>query len=163
MDPESTPLKFRAGTTVPGGEFSEFEVIPKGQKPEIVSNQGGERPELILTGTKDTGAVTLKIHYTKDGKRYDAAPFRVEFCTLEEVKLKDDEHDLAFHQETLDVEAKMKAWHNGEEVSQDVKWELEEMGGPTKLSSDPADKKGEKIKLSYEGLPEKNESFGRRT
>lgn len=159
--PESTPLTFRAGATVRGGEFSAFEVIPEGQAPEIVTNQGGAQPQLVLTGTKETAAVTLKIHYTKNGKRYDAPPRRVEFCTLEEIQLKDDERDLAFEEDgTLVVRAKTKAWHNGEEVSQDVTWDLEKIGGPTKLTSEPADAKAEKIAFTYDGLPEKNDSFG---
>lgn len=159
-DPESTPLKFVAGSTVRGGEFSEFEVIPDGKPPEIISNEGGEQAELVLAGTKETGAVTLKIHYTKDGRRYDAVPQRVEFCTLQDIELKDDEHDLAFTEESLDVSAKSKAWHNGQEVSTDIDWDLEKMGEPTKLTSDPVTPKGEKITFTYKGLPAQNDSFG---
>jgi hypothetical protein len=160
---QPAPLRFRAGATLGGGEFSKFEVSAEGSPPEIVSNQGGERPELVLKATRQTGALTLKIHYEKNGRRHDAALRRVEFCTLEAIALDDDQHDLAFDAEgTLVVNARSRAWHNGVEVSRDVTWELEKMGAPTQLTVEPATARAERITFTYAGLPEQNDSFGSR-
>ena len=156
-----TRLTFIAGAIPAGGEFSEFEVTPDGQMPEVVVNQGGEQPRLEITATKDTGPVTLKIQYTTNGRRLSSVPFRVEFCALEKIELADNEHDLAFDLDPkLEVEAKIKAWHNGKELKDDLTWEAEQIGSPTTQKAEPPSRRGEKITFTYQGLPEKNADFG---
>ena len=155
-------LRFVAGASPSGGQFSEFVVTASGQQPEIVSNVGGEQPSLEIAGTRDTGTVTLKIRYERNGSVSESEPFTVEFCDIEPVELADNnEHDLAFDLDgTLGVEAKTKAWRAGREVSQELEWDIEKMGTPTSLSFEPSDKKGERIKFRYAGLPRRNSDFG---
>lgn len=94
--PEKTPLKFIATSSRSGGEFTEFVVKSTGKMPEITTNDGGASASLELVGSKDTGQVTLTIQYVKDGRRYDAPPFTVEFCTVGKIELDDNERDLSF-------------------------------------------------------------------
>lgn len=160
-DPERTPLRFIATSSRAGGEFSEFTVTADGEMPDVRDNEGGASARLELVGSKQTGAVTLRVTYEKDGRRYEATPFRVEFCTVEPIELRDSEHDLSFDLDsTLTVDAKGKAWHDGREVSDSLDWEIERMGTPTTLRSNPDAAKGEHIQFVYEGLPEQNADFG---
>lgn len=155
-------LRFVAGASPAGGEFSEFIVTASGRQPEILSNAGGEQPSLEIAGTRETGTVTLKIRYQRNGSVSESEPLMVEFCDIESIELADgNEHDLAFDLDgTLVVQAKAKAWRAGREVSHDLEWDIERMGTPTSLSSEPSEKKGERIKFMYAGLPRRNSDFG---
>lgn len=159
--PETTSLKFIATASRSGGEFTEFVVKSSGKMPEISVNEGGATASLELVGSKDTGEVTLTIQHVKDGRRYDAPPFKVAFCTVEKLDLDGNEHDLAFDLGgELTVNARGKAWLNGQEVSTEIEWELEKMNSPTTLKPDPDPARGETIKFVYENLPERNSDFG---
>ena len=155
-------LRFIAGASPAGGEFSEFVVTGSGQPPEILSNTGGEQPSLEIAGTRETGTVTLKIRYQRHGAVAESEPLTVEFCDIEKIELADgDEHDLAFDLDgKLVVDAKTKAWRAGREAGQDLEWDLEKMGTPTSLSAEPSEKKGERITFTYGGLPQRNSDFG---
>jgi hypothetical protein len=160
--PDKTPLKFIGAATRRGGEFSEFTVKSDGAMPEIRTNDGGGQAELELVGSKNTGRVTLTLHYTKDGRRYDAQPFTVDFCTIETITLDhNDEHDLSFDlDDMLTVHAKAKTWFNGKESPKQLKWELDKMGSPTTQRTEPPDAAGDDVRIIYENLPEKNSDFG---
>ena len=163
LDPDATErtLHFIAGASPAGGEFSEFIVTANGKAPEITSNNGGDKPSLDITGTKDTGTVTLKIRYTRNGVRTDSAPLTVDFCAIEIIELADgDAHDIGFVDVKLLVDAKAKAWRGGKEISAELEWDLEKMGSPTSLSAEPATKKSDHITFTYETLPKQNSSFG---
>jgi hypothetical protein len=157
-----TSMRFIAGASPAGGEFSEFIVTASGQQPEILSNAGGEQPSLEIAGTRETGTVTLKIRYRRNGIVAESEPFTVEFCDIEDIELADgDEHDLAFDLDgRLDVEAKAKAWRGGRDVTGGLEWDLEEMGAPTSLAAEPSEQKGERIRFTYTGLPRRNSDFG---
>jgi len=164
LDPDATEktLHFIAGASPTGGEFSEFIVSANGNAPEIVSNNGGDRPSLDITGTKDTGTVTLKIRYTRNGVRTESAPFTVDFCAIEKIELADgDQHDIGFDLDgKLLVDAKAKAWRGGKEISAELEWDLEQMGAPTSLSAEPSSKKSDHVKFTYEKMPAQNSDFG---
>lgn len=164
LDPDADKkiLRFIAGASPAGGEFSEFIVTPTGQSPEVLSNTGGEQPMVELEGTKDTGPVTLKIRYRRNGSTTESAPFTVEFCAIDTVKLADgDQRDLAFDLDgKLLVDATAQAWQGGRDVSADLQWELEEMGSPTSLTAEPSDRKGQRVKFTYTGMPGSNSDFG---
>jgi len=164
LDPDATEktLHFIAGASPTGGEFSEFIVSANGTAPEVVSNNGGDRPSLDITGTKDTGTVTLKIRYTRNGVRRESAPFTVDFCAIEKIELADgNEHDIGFDLDgKLLVDAKAKAWRGGKEISTELEWDLEQMGAPTSLSADPSTRKTDHIKFTYETMPKQNSDFG---
>jgi len=155
-------LRFIAGASPAGGEFSEFVVTASGQQPEIISNEGGEQPSLEIAGTRETGTVTLKIRYTRNGSMAESDPFTVEFCDLQDIELADgDEHDLAFDLDgKLIVEGKTKAWRAGRDVTSELEWDIEKMGSPTSLSAEPSEKKGPRITFTYAGLPRQNSEFG---
>jgi hypothetical protein len=159
---DASTLKFFATTAVPGGEFSEFEVAADGEKPDIDTNEGGDGSVLELTPTEKTGGLTLNAHYTKDGKRYDAAPFKVDFCQIDPIELNDDEHDLSFDDasQVLTVGAKTKALFDGREANGDIAWDLEKMGAPAKLTMSPDPARGQAVTFKYTGLPSKNSDFG---
>lgn len=167
LDADATEktLRFIAGASPGGGEFSEFVVTSTGQMPEILSNTGGEQPSLEISGTKDTGTVTLKIRYTRNGTRIDAAPMTVTFCAIDDIELADgNEHDLSFNgNDELKVDAKAKAWRGGEDVSSELEWNLDAMGAPTSLSAEPSTKKGDHVTFKYAGLPSSNTDFGEKT
>ena len=167
LDADATEktLHFIAGAAPAGGEFSEFVVTASGNAPEIVSNSGGDRPSLDLVGTKDTGTVTLRIRYTRNGVRTDSAPFTVDFCAIEKIELADNnERDLAFDLDgKLVVDAKAKAWRGGKDISSELEWELEQMGAPTSLSAEPPSKKSDHIKFTYQNMPKQNSDFGEKT
>ncbi len=163
LDPDATEktLHFIAGASPVGGEFSEFIVSSNGKAPEIISNNGGAQPSLDVTGTKDTGAVTLRIRYTRNGVRTESAPFTVEFCAIETIELADgDAHDIGFEGTKLVVDAKAKAWRGGKEISAELEWDLEKMGSPTSLAAEPATKKSDHVTFTYENLPTHNSAFG---
>ena len=164
LDAEATEktLHFIAGASPSAGEFSEFVVTSNGEAPRIDSNIGGEKPSLDITGTKDTGTVTLKIRYQRNGSTAESAPFTVDFCAIEKIELKDgNEHDLAFDLDgKLIVEAKTKAWRGGKDVSAELEWDVEKMGSPTSLTADPSEKKGDHITFTYENMPKQNSDFG---
>lgn len=166
LDSDATDktLHFIAGASPAGGEFSEFIVTANGKAPDIGSNSGGERASLDITGTKDTGTVTLKIRYTRDGVRTESAPFTVDFCAIEKIELADgDEHDIGFDLDgKLLVDAKAKAWRGGNEISTELEWDVEQMGAPTSLSAEPSTKKTDHIKFTYESMPKRNSDFGRK-
>lgn len=164
IEPDDTDktLHFIAGASPQGGTFSEFVVTSSGKMPDIVSNNGGEQPSLDITGTKDTGTVTLKIRYTRNGVSRDSDPFTVDFCALEKIELADGE-DLSFAGERLTVKAKAKAWQGGQDVSDKLEWDIEKMGSPTSLEAVPSTKKGDHIEFRYNGLPERNSEFGPKT
>jgi hypothetical protein len=162
-DETEKSLHFIAGASPTGGDFSEFIVTSDGAMPVIVNNTGGAQPSLDITGTKDTGTVTLKIRYTQNGTRVDSPPFSVAFCAIDKIELPDDEHDLAFDAfDRLQVNAKSKAWRGGKDVSAELEWDIEKMGGPTSLAAQPATKKGDTIRFTYDNLPEKNSEFGKK-
>jgi hypothetical protein len=163
-DDPSTTLTFIAGASPRGGEFSTFDVSSSGAMPEIGVNEGGDQPHLDITGTKDTGRVTLRIAYTRNGVRTRSEPITIDFCALDKIQFADDDTDLSFDLDAkLVVDAKMKATRNGQDASQEIEWDLDQMGRPTTLSSEPSSKKGEHIKFTYTGLPEKNADFGPKT
>jgi hypothetical protein len=159
-DTEKT-LHFNAGASPSGGEFSEFVVTSTGKMPEVVTNNGGEQPSLEITGTKDTGEVTLKITYTRNGVKQTSAPFVVNFCAIEKIELDDNEHDLAFDLSgRLEVKARAKAWRGGKEISSEIEWDIEKMGEPTVLTASPENRRAEQIAFTYEFMPRKNSDFG---
>src|SRR5579859_5253969 len=61
------PLHFTAHASAAGGTFGQFDVQAAGQPPRVVANDGGTSPRLELAPSRETGAVTLAIAYTKDG------------------------------------------------------------------------------------------------
>jgi hypothetical protein len=164
LDPDATEktLHFIAGASPAGGEFSEFIVSANGNAPEIVSNNGGDKPSLDIIGTKNTGTVTLKIRYTRNGVRTDSAPVIVDFCAIEKIELADNnEHDIGFDLDgKLLVDAKAKAWRGGKEISTELEWDLERMGAPTSLSAEPPTKKSDRVKFTYDNMPKRNSDFG---
>jgi hypothetical protein len=163
-NPGSTPLRFIATASRSGGEFSEFTVSASGKMPEIVDNQGGASASLELVGSKETGEATLTVEYVRNGRRFSAPPFKVQFCTIEKVELADNQRDLAFDLGgELTVNAKSKAWLNGQEATSDLEWQIEKIGTPTELKSDPDPARGEAIKFTYTNLPEQNAEFGEKT
>lgn len=165
MDADETEktLHFTAGAAPTGGEFSEFIVTSDGKMPAIVNNTGGAQPSLDITGDKDTGAVTLKIRYTRNGTRLDSAPFVVNFCRIDEIKLADDEHDIAFGSfDRLQVNAKSRAWRGGKDVSSELEWDIDKMSAPTSIEAQPSTRKGPEMRFQYNDLPEKNTAFGKK-
>lgn len=161
-DPSGTTLVFTAGATRRGGQFSEFVVTPAGTAPEVLANDPGDTARLELSATKDTGPVTLSIRYELNGRRYEARPFRVEFCAMKAVELDDNQTDLAFDssRNELIVKARQEAWYNGQESNSRVRWEIDKIGASTTLRSDPSSAQGERITFTYATLPEKNSDFG---
>lgn len=163
-DATDKSLHFTAGATPRGGTFSEFIVTSTGKMPEITENEGGEKPSLQITGTKDTGTVTVKIRYTRNGARSESAPFTVNFCQIETIELADNEHDIGFGLDgKLIVNAKAKLWRGGREVKDELEWEIDKMGSPTSLEAEPSSKKGDQIKFTYVNMPRKNSDFGAKT
>ncbi|MCC7417375.1 MAG: hypothetical protein IT176_09555 [Acidobacteria bacterium] len=164
LDADATDkaLHFIAGASPAGGTFSEFIVSSDGAAPQVDANVGGEQPSLDITGTRDTGSVTLRIRYTRNGTTAESAPFIVDFCAIDRLELADgNEHDLAFDLDgRLVVEAKTKAWRGGKDVSAELQWEIEEMGSPTSLGAEPSEKKGERITFTYQNMPKRNADFG---
>lgn len=164
VDPnqDTTTLRFIAGASPAGGEFSEFVVTPAGQAPEVVSNTGGPQPVLELAGGKGTGPVTLTIRYRRNGTTTESAPLTVEFCAIDAVTLAEgDARDLAFDLDgTLVVDASTRAWRGGREVSADLEWEIEDMGAPSTLTAEPADRRGRQVAFTYQGMPRRNADFG---
>lgn len=158
-------LHFIAGASPAGGEFSEFVVTSEGAAPQVDVNVGGDQPSLDITGTRDTGAVTLTIRYSRNGTTTESAPFTVEFCAIDKIALADgNEHDLAFDLDgRLVVRATSKAWRGGKEISPELQWEIDEMGSPTELRAEPQDRKGDRITFTYQNMPRRNADFGRKT
>ena len=162
VDGDGASLRFFAATAVPGGVFSEFEVTSDGEMPEVDTNESGDHSLLELTTKPTTGAITLKAHYTKNGKRYDAAPFTVDTCAIDAIELADGEHDLSFDDESqvLTVSAKTTALFNGRDARSDIAWDIEKTGAPTRLTSSPDPARGQAVTWKYTGLPLKNSDFG---
>ncbi|MGE3276852.1 MAG: hypothetical protein AB7O67_17205 [Vicinamibacterales bacterium] len=161
--PEGTSFRFSAFAAPGGGEFSSFTVTAEGAAPEILVNDGGEQPALELLATRDTGAVTLDITYERDGRTIKAPSRRVEFCLVEPVEIVGGTHDYAFDgRGMLTVQARGRAWHNGQDVSGQLRWEAEAMGRPTRLETTPFDGVGQDITFRYQGLPEANADFGQK-
>lgn len=166
LDSDATEksVHFIAGAAPAGGEFSEFVVKSKGRMPEIVSNNGGEHPSLDLTGTKETGEVTLTIVYTRNGVRMTSAPFVMNFCAIDKIALKDDDHDLAFGLDgRLIVDATAKLWRGGRPVPGELEWEIDRMSEPTSLEAEPSSRAGDHITFTYVHMPRRNADFGRKT
>jgi len=164
LDPEAaeTSLRFIAGASPAGGEFSEFTVTADGRPPEILSNTGGPQPSLEIAGTKDTGPITLTIRYRRNGVTQESAPFKVEFCAIERIELEDgNQRDIGFDLEgRLTVQAKARAWRGGREISSELEWEIGKMGAPTSLSAEPADRMGTRVTFTFTGMPRLNSDFG---
>ncbi len=164
-DPTRTSLRFTAGATRRGGEFAEFVVTSEGEAPEVLQNSGGTQPVLELQAKETTGPVTLRIRYTREGRTFDAAPFRVEFCAMKPIELDDPSGDAAFSGETgrAEIVARQDAWLNGRAVNDQVAWALDEIPAPTVQTVDPASSRGERITFTYAGLPRRHDDFGPRT
>jgi hypothetical protein len=164
-DPGRTTLRFTAGATRRGGEFSEFVVTAEGEAPEVLENSGGAQPVLELKGKETTGPVTLRIRYTRDGRTFDAAPFRVEFCAMKPIELDDPSADAAFSGDTgrAEIAARQEAWLNGRAANDQVAWTLDKIPAPTVQTVVPTTAQGERVTFTYAGLPRRHDEFGPRT
>lgn len=159
--PEGTVFRFAAFAVPRGGEFSAFTITSEGQPPEVLLNEGGEEPRLEVRASRETGAITLDITYTRNGRVSRAEPLRMEFCLVEPPELPGRRRDLAFDDGgVLTVRATGRAWHNGQDVSGRLQWEAERMGRPTVLEATPFDAIGQDVTFRYRGLPDANADFG---
>jgi hypothetical protein len=160
----SGKLSYTARADKPGGTFTKFTVMPTGQSPTVVSNQGGAAPRVELAATKTTGSATLTITYTKDGKSYTAPEFPISFCAIDRVEFPGNVRDFSFNSAQpgrAEVKPRSRAWLNSKEVSQQLEWTLEAMDRPTRL--DPEKATGASVTLGYEGLPYLNQALGEKT
>jgi hypothetical protein len=143
-------------TTLKGGTFEKFEVT--GGAPKISVNQGGTTPKLRLSGdAKASDKVKVVAVYKKaDGGTEKSAPFEVSFCQVDKPSLKGAQNgrDYVFSNSTLTFDAEGKAWLNGKEASDQLKWSL-----ASSLLT-PENLTGKKQTFRADHLPEKNTEFG---
>lgn len=161
-NPSSTTLTFTAGATRRGGEFRAFVITPEGQAPTVIANVGGTQPRLELQATLTTKPVSLRIAYVRNGRTYESAPFRVEFCAISKVRLDDESGDYAFSSLTarLTVNAEVDSWLNGEIADSQLTWTAEQIGSPTRLTTIPDSGRGHQMQFRYDALPDRNDDFG---
>jgi hypothetical protein len=98
------------------------------------------------------------------GTTHRSEPLEVSFCAIGAVEPDGGHWDRSFDGSSpgramLGFAA--SAWHNGTDVSRQVRWELERMPAPTKRV--PEEATGARVTLAYEGLPARNRAFGPKT
>ncbi|MBA3343406.1 MAG: hypothetical protein H0T48_16445 [Gemmatimonadaceae bacterium] len=159
-DAEGKSVRFTATASAKGGVFEAFTVKSSGKTPRVIANDGGAAPRLDLAGSRETGATTLMITYTKDGKRY-TAEHAVSFCVMDSVTMADGFDDITFDDSDpgrAEFRVLSKASLDGTDVSSDIAWTLEAMKGGTELS--PGEATGAAVTLGYTNLPRENSAFG---
>lgn len=128
-------------------------------EPEDVTTVAIEGQRCGCLNAEDAESQPLR--FTATYCRYVAPEVAVEFCALDSIRLADGQRDLSFDAGAparLRVRATSRAWHNGAEISSELRWMLEHVQSGGTLT--PEQVIGAEAEFTYEGLPERNDAFG---
>ncbi len=176
------PLEFTAAASKKGGKFQKFIVESSGTKPEIVKNEGGDRPLLIIKGAgRKTGKTFIKAVYetvNKTGKDiYLSKPYEMNFCDdIEKPRFKDGPYTIRddpkkesfIFDDGIPGALEMIAftnniWVNGKEVKEKLKWDISPNEGMFDVEvKQPTEHGGHTAEFRADKMPDTNDKFGKK-
>ena len=166
LDGEKVPgarVSWSARASRSGGSFDEFAVEAKGTASKVVENSGGTAARVILEPSRESGAVTLRATFTRDGRTVTATR-DVSFCVIDSIRIADGERDFAFDDATPGVltvpKARSRALYDGADASPELAWTIEPIGAAATTTLSPEHPTGGIVSVSYTGLPELNAALG---